>query len=119
MAFFLNINKKFNKNIAGVSANVQKMFMDYPWPGNVRELEHTLEHAFVLCSQPIITFDCLPSDFKEGAGSFEERVDSAEEIIQALEKTLWNKAKAARVLGVSRRTLYRKIKDYNIMQDEK
>ena len=40
----------------------------FPWPGNVRELEHTMEHAFVLCSQNIINFDHLPPDFMSAPG---------------------------------------------------
>jgi two-component system, NtrC family, response regulator HydG len=45
-----------------------KHFLKYPWRGNVRELEQTMEHAFVLCSQNIITFDHLPPDFMSATG---------------------------------------------------
>ena len=85
----------------------------------MRELEHTMEHAFVLCSRNIITFDHLPPDFM-GAPGIERRspdeiqaVDS-NAILEALGKTAWNKARAARLLGMDRVTLYRKIKRYNI-----
>jgi two-component system, NtrC family, response regulator HydG len=53
----------FKKTIEAISSDVLKAFLKYPWPGNVRELEHIMEHAFVLCSQNIITFDHLPPDF--------------------------------------------------------
>ncbi len=53
---------------AVTGTDVTKAFLKYPWPGNVRELEHTMEHAFVLCSQNIITFDHLPHDFVSAPG---------------------------------------------------
>ncbi len=117
--FLKKFNKKFSKNIQGITANVQGLFMDYPWPGNVRELEHAVEHAFVLCSQPVINVDYLPSELKQRVSSLEDKSGRPEVVLNVLEKTAWNKAKAARLLGMSRRTLYRKIKDYKIVQDEK
>src|SRR4030066_1967385 len=62
--FLKKFNKKFNKNILAISENVKKIFINYPWPGNIRELEHALEHAFILCSQPTITFGHLPPELK-------------------------------------------------------
>jgi len=92
-------------------------FMDYPWPGNIRELEHVIEHAFVLCRGGVITLEHLPSEIRDY-----ERIEKIaipkipvkgprqdQEILNALNKTGWNKAKAARQLGISRRTIYRKI----------
>jgi transcriptional regulator with PAS, ATPase and Fis domain len=121
--FLKNFNQQFNKKITAVSSDVIKLFMDYPWPGNVRELEHSLEHAFVLCRQSIIGVNDLPPEFKEIAKtkaslSEDEKKDDTQALLQALEKTDWNKAKAARLLGISRQTLYRKIEVYNIVQDE-
>lgn len=117
--FLTRFAKKFNKEITAVSANVQKVFLDYSWPGNVRELEHVLEHAFILCNQNTIVLDHLPLELKNFAGT---RVvppqagaaSERREIIEALEKTNWNKAKAAQLLGMSRRTIYRKIEEYGI-----
>ncbi|HHT9136643.1 MAG TPA: sigma-54 dependent transcriptional regulator [Candidatus Wunengus sp. YC60] len=120
LSHFLNkFNKKLNKEIVAVSADVQKIFMDYSWPGNVRELEHTLEHAFILCRQNTITIDCLPLAFKDLTGTKisalgKPGVDELHAILHALEKTSWNKARAARLLGMSRRTIYRKIKEFKI-----
>ncbi len=117
--FLKKFNKKLNKDIAATSADVQKIFMNYSWPGNVRELEHTLEHAFILCHQSIITADHLPLAFKDVIGvklrpSKDLRIDESKAILQALEQSAWNKARAARLLGMSRRTVYRKMKEYNI-----
>ncbi|MBI4688421.1 MAG: sigma 54-interacting transcriptional regulator [Nitrospirae bacterium] len=122
--FINKFNRGFNKDIKGVSDDVQKIFMEYPWPGNVRELEHALEHAFILCRQPVITIDHLPKEFKlfvKGKEDLpaEEESTEIEKIRQVLKKTSGNKAEAARLLGVSRRTLYRKIEDYKITMEEK
>ncbi len=122
--FFLKkFNAKFNKDITAVSTDVEQRFMDYPWPGNVRELEHSLEHSFILCQQPIITLDHLPPEIKmfhveksESPGS--GNIDDPKIIIQALEKAAWNKTKAASLLGISRRSIYRKIKEFNIVDSE-
>ncbi|MEJ2685298.1 MAG: sigma 54-interacting transcriptional regulator [Candidatus Sulfobium sp.] len=120
--FLRKFNKKFNKEITGISGDVQKIFMDYRWPGNVRELEHTIEHAFILCRQNIITVDHLPGNIKSSpeakmSGAARENRDEAGEIFRALEKTGGNKAKAARLLGIDRKTLYRKMEKHNLMAD--
>ena len=115
-------NAKFKKTIEAISSDVLKAFLKYPWPGNVRELEHTMEHAFVLCSQNIITFDHLPPDFMSAPGIERRSPDEtqavdSQAILEALDKTAWNKARAARLLGIDRVTLYRKIKRYNLTKD--
>jgi len=115
-------NTKFKKSIEAISADVLKAFLKYAWPGNVRELEHTLEHAFVLCSQNIITFDHLPPDFMSSSRIEHRSVEETQEsdsqaILEALDKTAWNKARAARLLGIDRVTLYRKMKRYNLTKE--
>ena len=107
-------NRKLGKGIKGISSDVERMFLDYPWRGNVRELENLLEHSFVRCRQNVITAENLPSDF---LSYFESRAPSAglnpeEEALairKALEQSGGNKAEAARLLGMSRRTIYRKL----------
>jgi two-component system, NtrC family, response regulator HydG len=120
--FRTGFNLKFKKNIEGISSDVLKAFLKYPWRGNVRELEHTMEHAFVLCNREIITFDNLPGEFVAAPQAVRNSaVESAEadiqRILEALDNTAWNKAKAARLLGIDRVTLYRKIKRYRITAD--
>ncbi len=116
--FINKFNRKFNKKIEAISMDVQKIFMDYFWPGNVRELEHTLEHAFILCQQSIITLEHLPVEIKysdQGTSVLDdENIDEPQAILDALRKSAWNKTKAAELLGISRRSLYRKISEYNI-----
>lgn len=119
--FRAKFNAKFKKNITAVSSDVLKAFSKYPWPGNVRELEHTMEHAFVLCNQNIITFEHLPQDFMRipgiGRSSGKAQEVDCGATLEALNKTAWNKAKAARLLGIDRVTLYRRIKKFNLQED--
>jgi len=115
--FIQRFSKKFGKNIRDISADVMDRFMLHNWPGNVRELEHVLEHACILCREGIITAECLPKDFieqKQAVDMVPDQEDEKEKIIQALKKAGGNKAKAARLLGISRRTMYRKIEDLQI-----
>ncbi len=117
--FIKKFNKKFNKGIRKVSPEVEKVFMEYEWPGNIRELEHCVEHAFILCRDATIFIEHLPPDLKiiQEIACDDVKVNDPEIIIQALEKTAWNKTKAAQLLGISRRSIYRKIREYNIDQD--
>ena len=115
-------NIKFKKTIEAISSDVLKAFLKYAWPGNVRELEHTMEHAFVLCTQNIITFEHLPPDFMSAPGIEHRSPEETQEtdshaILEALGKTAWNKARAARLLGIDRVTLYRKMKRYDLTKE--
>jgi len=122
--YFLGVfNKNFSKNIHGLSDEVVEIFMSYPWPGNIRELGHSIEHAFILCRGPIICLEHLPVEIR---GYHDDRqrigkkrsVKEREEILTVLDKTYWNKAKAARLLGIDRSTLYRKIHKYRLSKSE-
>jgi PAS domain S-box-containing protein len=118
--FLEKFNEMFSKHVSGVSESVMELFMKYHWPGNIRQLENILEHAFVLCRQNVITSRDLPGDFMPGAaarpagegnggGSADARA-----ILGALEQANQNKSEAARLLGISRRTLYRKLKQHKV-----
>ncbi|HPD56856.1 MAG TPA: sigma 54-interacting transcriptional regulator [Smithellaceae bacterium] len=119
-------NERFSKNIEGISSEVLDIFMNYSWPGNVRELEHVMEHAFVLCHGGLITVDQIPPEIRNimPSGHYIKHKSKRkaprekEEIINALKKTGGNKAKAARLLGIGRRTIYRKIDDYQIEKEQ-
>ncbi len=116
--FIAVFNKRFSKKIKGVSQEVLSLFMCYRWPGNIRELEHAIEHAFILCRSTLITLAHLPQDVVGAIDqnrylmphlhSGEKRI-TVDDINAVLKKTDGNKAKAARLLGIHRRTLYRKL----------
>jgi two-component system response regulator HydG len=112
--FCKRFNKRFNKTIEGVSDDVIQILSDYSWPGNIREMEHTLEHAFMLCHMNFITADHLPLEISTYHKSLKPSFDKdlaidIKDILHALEKTDGNKAKAARLLGINRKTIYRKL----------
>ncbi|MGD9949666.1 MAG: sigma-54 dependent transcriptional regulator [Desulfobulbus sp.] len=119
--FRQKFNLKFKKNIEAISSDVLKVFSKYRWPGNVRELEHTMEHAFVLCNQNIIASNHLPQEFDKIPGIRRSHPKASgidpQETLDALNKTAWNKAKAARLLGIDRVTLYRRIKKFNLTEE--
>ncbi|SHJ35652.1 PAS domain S-box-containing protein [Malonomonas rubra DSM 5091] len=111
------LNIRLNRNIQDVSEEVLGILMAYDWPGNIRELEHCIEHAFILCRGTRVEASHLPAELTlvshEKIPSASSSVD-AEAIRSALSKTGGNKAKAARLLGISRRTIYRKIDEFGI-----
>lgn len=117
--FCKNFNKTFHKEIVGVDENVMKSLMDYHWPGNIRELEHTLERAFILCREQTILPEHLPPEIlksgkKQDNKSLMKAPKDSSELSVVLQKTDWNISKTARLIGISRSTLYRKMSKYNL-----
>jgi PAS domain S-box-containing protein len=122
--FFGIFKNRLKKGIKAVSQDVLDIFMRYSWPGNVRELENALEHAFVLCRGDTLVVDDLPAETKEHVNlqplpQKRKTVYEEKDVLAALEKTDWNKAKAARLLGVSRQTIYRIINKYGMKRQIK
>ena len=111
--FLSQFREELNKEITGISDNVLATLMDYSWPGNVRELGHVLEHACVVCKSPLIDMADLPQDLtdKVRRPEHEKRLasDDSQTILDALRQARWNRSLAARSLGMSRRTFYRKL----------
>jgi DNA-binding NtrC family response regulator len=111
--------RKLKKDISTIAPAVSTLFLYHQWPGNVRELGNTLEHACIRCRANVITADHLPPDFEKHAKGTPlvvgpESLPEAEDIRLALQETRWNKARAADLLGISRRTIYRKIDHFKI-----
>jgi len=115
---FLNkFSLKFNRPMWRVTQEAMELLMRYSWPGNVRELEHVIEYATVLSSSTIISEKNLPDDVT--VSILQDRTDEVHppEVLEnmrleaALEKAGGNKAKAARLLGLSRSTFYRMLRD--------
>ena len=106
---------------AGIAESALGLLIDYHWPGNVRELENVIERAVTLASGDIVTVEALPATIREATGERRlieegiERALSMEEvermyITRTLEKTRGNKLQAAQILGIDRKTLYRKLR---------
>lgn len=124
--FIGRFSARLRKEITGISDQALQVLRDHDWPGNVRELEHVLERACVLCDTTTITSDHLPLELQEKerparplqpAEKLLEEENEEVRIINTLNRTFGNKAQAARLLGIDRSTLYRKLKLYNIDPD--
>ena len=119
-------NKNVSKSLNGISRQVQKLFLKYPWPGNVRELENVLESASILTKKNYIDIPDLPKYLQEYYDSldkipFIERKELStledlekDYIIHILKLTENNMKKTAKILDISRTTLYSKKKKYGI-----
>ena len=115
------------KSIAGLSAKALEAMLAYGWPGNVRELRNTIEYAFVLCSEPLIQPLHLPSRFtaseSEGRAHLPSEdpnrredvwTDERRRLVQALKQANGSRTGAAALLGVSRVTVWKRMKKYGI-----
>ena len=117
---------KLEKNVEGIDEVALDRMLKYGWPGNVRELQNSIEYSVNMAQGSEITVDVLPKSILEYEEKFEEEETSAIETLEELEKreiqkalkrySVYKKDKelAAKALGISRATLYRKIEKYNI-----
>jgi len=108
------------KDIKEFSSDAMRLLLDYPWPGNVRELENAVEHATVLAKGNRIEATDLPAMLRNPIASPAESHGTTIQkseislLMDVLEECNWNKKQAARRLGISRGTLYNKLKKYQI-----
>ena len=121
-SFFRRIRLKNDKNIDAISNPAMEALMSYSWPGNVRELKSALEYGFVTCNGSVIEPQHLPPDvfLNLKADPIDEKTSPNRDEIQknrlidALEQTGGNQTKAAIILGVSRITVWNRMKKYGI-----
>jgi PAS domain S-box-containing protein len=116
--FIREFNDRFGKSVEGLSDDALGILLNNQWPGNVRELKHFIERAVILCKGNVISLSDLPvesSTVKEDP-YLSESGDEAERIRMALVETGWNKSRAAKQLGMSRQTLYTRIKELGLKQ---
>ncbi|MDX6747454.1 sigma-54 dependent transcriptional regulator [Polaribacter sp. PL03] len=119
--FFLNkANKQLNKSVIGFSKNVLTIFQNYKWPGNLRELSNVIKRATLLTKLEIIDVDVLPSELTKmkentiSSNKFSKKENEKTLIISALEEAGNNKTQAAKLLNITRKTLYNKMKEYEL-----
>ena len=143
---FLSLfREQLKRNIHGISDQAMNALSLYPWPGNVRELSHVIERACVLCEGQTISLEHFPEEIRapqpprdampamapqQGAPDFippptltainpyPPYISEKNELIDILKRARGNKSKAARMLGVDRSTLYRKLQRHNIQPDD-
>ena len=111
-----------DKQVTDFSSESMRMLLDYAWPGNVRELENTIEHAVVLAKGKNIAVADLPSTIVDAQAKHAPQTPAKQSIVanevelikDVLQECEWNKTAAAYKLGISRSTLYEKLKKYQI-----
>jgi DNA-binding NtrC family response regulator len=112
-----NLNRRFRRNIRGLTDDAMAILFRHDWPGNVRELMNLLEAAFIDLPPRHVDFMDLPKQLQQRLKLREViSQDERKEIVFTLLETKWNKSKAAQKLRWSRTTIYRKISQYNIVE---
>ncbi len=128
-AFFRRLQLKMDKDIQGISSRAMDLLMQYSWPGNVRELRSTFEYAFVACQGKIITPEDLPpviqndqpvtiNTAKNISPVVEKKEQQKQELVDALKSARGNQTRAAKILGVSRVTVWNRMKRFGIHPDK-
>ncbi|CDF79029.1 two component sigma-54-specific transcriptional regulator [Formosa agariphila KMM 3901] len=122
--YFLDkANVQLNKNVIGFTDEVLNIFHNYSWPGNLREFGNVVKRATLLTTGDFIEQSVLPAELKLGSSqgstavqskNFSTKDNEKDLIIRALEQANNNKTHAAKLLNVTRKTLYNKIKEYGI-----
>jgi len=123
--FLERYNVKYHKNVRGISQRAKKVLAGYDWPGNVRELENLIERAVMVTREQFIDIKDLPENLlvyqseEEGGAAYPYAMLSLEEvekkhIQEVLRYSNYNKQRAARMLGLTRPALYRKLKKLNL-----
>jgi len=127
--FLSTFAEKNRKQLKGFTPQAMDRFLKYAWPGNVRELMNAVERAVVLSRSEYLDAEDLPVSLKEGESSEDESalpkgavsgnlpLEDVEKatILSTLESTSGNKSEAARRLGITRKTLHKKLKKYGMM----
>ena len=110
-------NDEYGYAVEGVRQDALDLLVDAPWPGNVRQLENVTERAVILRKAGLLQPVDLPAELQqpmgaEGARTLEDI--ERQHILQLLEECGGNRSRVARILGISRRTVYRKLRQYGV-----
>ncbi|MEZ5103470.1 MAG: sigma-54 dependent transcriptional regulator [Draconibacterium sp.] len=129
--FIEQSNYELSRNIEGLTPEVEDIILKYPWHGNLRELKNVIKRSVLMANSELIDKSCLPPEivFPENESSYLENESTPNSdsmlknasfeierqlIIKTIQEAGYNKSKAARILNIDRKTLYNKIKQYNI-----
>jgi transcriptional regulator with PAS, ATPase and Fis domain len=120
-AMLQEIGRSFGRPPATLTAGAREALLRHDWPGNVRELRNALERAAIRCDGSVIDVAHLalqPAGKPRGDGATDLRSLERDTILRVLEECEWNKAKAAKRLGLTRTQLYGRMHKYGIDLDE-
>ncbi|WP_319760121.1 sigma 54-interacting transcriptional regulator [Maridesulfovibrio sp.] len=140
-SFMNTFNNELGRSIKAISPEFMDALVMYDWPGNIRELRHCIEYAAILCLDEVLQPIHLPQNFRNNFNLFCDNSDvkqvarheavapvgtsepsskkhafDKQKVLEALEQAEWKKARAARILGISRPTLYRWMKRAGIVE---
>lgn len=124
--FIQKYSNLYKKEISGMDEELTQKLLDYNWPGNVRELEHTIERGIALTNSPLLDKTCLlflPEDEKlwlaelKNPSTLTLKEKEKIEIIKTLKKNKWNYTRTSKELGISRTTLWRRMKEYGLKEE--
>ena len=128
--FLTKHTRNTSRPVRGLTPETRKLMVSYSWPGNVRQLESAIERAILLCEGDLITVEDLPSEVRQEAGPAAEgafklpaegiNFEDVERnlITQAMEQTDYNITKAAKLLGLTFRTLQYRLEKFGIKKPE-
>lgn len=116
MLFLKNASEQLHKDVQSLSPEVMIAFLKYPWPGNLREMQNIVKRATLLNTTNVLEIESLPIEFANTNQSTTNLKDEAEKtaILDALHLAKGNKSRAAELLGMSRKTLYNKINQFEL-----
>ncbi len=120
--FIQRLRKRTGRNITGLTSEAMGRFVRYPWPGNVRELKSALEYGFVIAEGEFIGLEYLPAQLVSdtppvlAARPSAQPAEPSEKaaLVEALRETRGNQSAAARLLGVSRVTVWNRMRKHGI-----
>ena len=117
--FLAQANSDLEKDVEGFDQEVVDLFCTYDWPGNLREMKNIIKRSVLLEKTSTIHLNVLPSEMREPQANDDDlssysKANEEETIKKALEKANYNKSKAAKLLDIDRKTLYNKLKLYNL-----
>ena len=118
------------KKVKGISKNALQVLLRYRWPGNVRELENVVEQAVILSPGDYLVPESLPAYVRESLvtaaqANYDLTLDDAlalaekQILLEALERFKWNRQLSARALGISRTTLFNKMRRFQLMEQRR
>ncbi len=120
--FLLKFSRQIGKNLHGIEDGAMEVMREYTWPGNVRELQNVMERAVIL-AQDLIRIDHLPAELRReqipAKTDCREILKATEReiVIRALSKHAGNRRLVADELGISRRTLQYRLKEYGLLEE--
>lgn len=118
--YFLDrANEELSKNVLSFSDEVKQTFQNYSWPGNLRELKNVIKRAVLFSDGDVVLSSSIPktlgmSSEVSSESKFSKSNYEKEKILSALKQTNFNKSKAAKLLQITRKTLYNKINQYQL-----